>query len=226
MVRRRSIAVVAAAGLALAGLAGCRVEPGTAAFVGGDRISDARVDKIVSEVQAYVQSGQTGDVRQNVLTWLVMADAGKQYAAAHHVTIKPMDTATFAQQANLPAGTENSQYAKAGAEYDAVLIALAPIATSTAPSEPDQREAYENAGQAGHGEPFASVKQYFNEQTMGQAVGLRNLLTDVMKSAHVSISPRYGSPHVQVPFTIGSVQTYLGVPLEATPASPAVVDAR
>lgn len=225
MVRRRSIAVVAVAGLALAGLAGCRVEPGTAAFVGGDRISDARVDKIVNEVQAYVQSGQTGDVRKSVLTWLVMADAGKQYAQAHHIAVKPADTAVFAQQASLPAGTENSQYAKAGAEYSAVMNALAPLAHSIAPSEQDQREAYTNAGAAGQSQPFDAVKQYFTEQTMGPTVGLRDLLGGVVKDAHVSISPRYGSPQLPLPFTIGSVQTYLGVPLEATPASPAVVDA-
>ena len=219
MVRRRSIAMVAVAGLALAGLAGCRVEPGTAAFVGGDRISDARVDKIVNEAQAYVQSGQTGNARQEVLTWLVVADAGKQYAAAHHVTIKPVDVAGFVQQNNLPAGSENSEYVKAAADYSAVADALAPLAKPAAPSEQDQREAYDNAGVTS--QTFESVKQYFTEQVMGPAVGQRNLFADVFKSAHVSISPRYGSAQVQVQVTIAGVQTFLGVPLEATSASPA-----
>jgi hypothetical protein len=106
MVRIRLAAAAASAGLVLAALAGCRLEAGSAAFVGPTRITDARVDEIVKQVQPHIREGQTGGIRQQVVAWLALGEAGRRYARAHNVTVGPRDLGAFAQQANLPAGLE------------------------------------------------------------------------------------------------------------------------
>ncbi|HKT04445.1 MAG TPA: hypothetical protein VJT31_33435 [Rugosimonospora sp.] len=230
MARSRLLIVVASAGLALVTLAGCRLEPGAAAFVGDDRITDAQVDKVVSSVQAYIPAGRLGNFRTQVLTWLVVVKAGQRYADAHSITVKQETPADFVQNSNVPAsiaaGVGASDYAKTGAEYESILTALQSAARSTPPTEADKREAYNYVATQAQGQvqPYNQVQQLFSQDTMGTAVGLRDLLRDMVRASHVTISPRYASPTVPVPFTIGTAQTALMVGLDSAPVPPPVVD--
>lgn len=107
--RHRLVAAAAFGLLAVGVLAGCRSEPGTAAFVGDTRISDAQVeaqmDSLVADIktaqaQQATQSGQApqpfdrtealtsfcgGEAacRQTILETLVLRDVAKQYLLDH-----------------------------------------------------------------------------------------------------------------------------------------------
>jgi hypothetical protein len=58
---------------------------------------------------------------------------------------------------------------------------------------------------------------------MGQSVGQRNLLGQVIDRADIVVNPKYGQLTYEVPVTIGQVPSWLGVPL-TDPASQPVTD--
>ncbi|HZN71508.1 MAG TPA: hypothetical protein VFC00_07480 [Micromonosporaceae bacterium] len=226
MTTRRRLAAAAAgvlALLALPALAGCRVEPGAAAFVGDLRIPEQRVDEIVGSVGDRVPAEQRGGFRQEVVSMLVLIEAGTRYAQAQEVQLAQAQPATVAERLKLPVG---AAYTQLVAHYRSVMTALEGRATPAAPSEADQREAFANA--TIDGQPvtnsFDQVRQFFNEETMGAAVGNRNLLAEVLRGADVAVSPRYAPVVHQVRVTIANAQSWLGVPLGDAVTDPAVVD--
>jgi hypothetical protein len=107
--RRRLIAVAAVGLVAVGVLAGCRSEPGTAAFVGGTRITDQQIDAQMDSLTADLQRSQQGasqspdqsapafdpqaalktycggeaSCRTSVLEQLVSIDVIKRYLADH-----------------------------------------------------------------------------------------------------------------------------------------------
>ncbi|HYO38561.1 MAG TPA: hypothetical protein VER39_02785, partial [Nocardioidaceae bacterium] len=195
--RLASIAVVAA--LALGGLTACRSDPSVAAYVGSARYTDDTIVRTVEEVLASVPAEQRGQirpasVREQVVHMLVVRDAARAYAKAEGITVAGPDLRAFAEERRLPPEASFTQLLHG---YSTVLDALSAKAAPVAPTEDDQREAYEHAQIQGQplsqAAPFAEVRKFFDQQTLGPALGLRKLLGEVLSDADISIHPRYGT---------------------------------
>ncbi|MBB5871613.1 hypothetical protein F4553_004992 [Allocatelliglobosispora scoriae] len=185
----------------------------------------AQVDKAVADQQATTLKN-FGDLRQTVIRMLVVRDAGNIYAKSHNITVPPADTATAAAQNNLPA---DADLVKLFAEYSTTLNALATTAKSTAPSEADQHEAYDNLQvQPGTVKPsFETLQGNFTQEAMGSAVGVRDLLVTALDEAKSSVSPRYtgAAQDLQIQLQQLQAQTKIQVmlaPIGAVSNAPAV----
>lgn len=187
---------------------------------------DEEVAKTTDSVRA-----DFGNLRQTVVRFLVVRDAGTAYAKSHGITITPADKTALATQYNLPV---DNTLLGLFAEYGAVMQALSGAAKSTAPSDADKHEAYDNLPtDQGALPPYNAIESAFTEQSMGTAVGLRNLMTTVLADARTKVSPRYAVLNEQIPLQVGQVNTFLTVPLatgsgavsnqppSAAPANPA-----
>jgi hypothetical protein len=213
--RVASIAVVAALGLV--SLGGCRIgpDPAVAAYVGSVEITDARVTNIVDEFFATLEEQQQGldrtFLKNQMMHFLVLDEVVTEYAEAKDIQIPPADTAAVAQQQSLPADIELT---KVVAEYSAALGALNEAATSIAPTEADQREAYAHATVENQpvSQPFEQVQQFFDEQALGRSLGLRKMLNEALAAADVTVNPRYESTY-RLPLQIQQARSWLGVEL-------------
>src|SRR5256714_2919689 len=105
MPRRRLSVVVAAAALTLAALAGCQVEPGTAAYVGNTTYTKADVDKILARVErdsSKLDPRQEQGVRQQISLFQVFVDVATRFAGEQHYGGPALDPPSVAQQIGLP----------------------------------------------------------------------------------------------------------------------------
>jgi hypothetical protein len=208
---RRLAATAALAALALGGLAACRAEPDAAGYVGAKPIKLAEADRIVDEVRPQIRDGQEREVTNSVVRMLVLREAALRYAQRQGITVPPADAGAFAEQQGLPPGIRFTQLA---AEYDNAMRAVQATAKAAPPSEDDQREAYRNASANGPvAESFESVRQFFGPEQLGQAVGIRDLIVQVIAQSNVRLNPRFDLDY-QVPVTIGQVPTWLSVDLD------------
>jgi hypothetical protein len=208
---RRLLAAVAAGALLVTGLTGCRADRNVAAYVGDARITEARVDEVMASIRDAAPAEAQGEIRGRVVEMLVLTAAGTSYADAAGVQVPEPAPDEFAGQLGLPA---DNAYVQVVSGFLPVLNTINAQAQSTAPSEADQREVYDNLLFNGEPvqDPFEEVRQFFTQEAIGTAVGARDLLTDVVADSDVAINPRYRLVH-QVPVTIGQAQSWLGVPL-------------
>jgi hypothetical protein len=213
--RLASIAVVATLGLGT--LAGCRPAPTVAAYVGSTEFSDARITRIVDQFVAGLSAQQQagadrGDLKNQVMHFLVLSTVVGDYAEAKDIDVPPADPAGIAQQQQLAADIELTRVL---AEYSAVLGALSGAATSISPTEADQREAYEHTTVDNRPvpQPFEEVRQVFNEEALGNSLGIRELLNEALTDADVSVNPRYDGTY-RLPLQIQNARSWLAVELE------------
>ena len=238
MFRRRLIALALAVPLALAGLAACQASPGVAAHVGDTTITQDRVDQVVAEVRATLsqeyesqlaaieQAGvgqeqrdlldqqltdQIAALRNQVMTMLVLTEAGSQYAAAEGLSVAPTATSDAAEALGLPA---DHAYVEVYAGFLSVLNALGEVAEPGEPSEADQREVYEHLEFQGQplDAPFEEVQPLLTADALARPVGVRDLLATVIEQADVRVQPGYGLVH-QVPVQVGGATSWLAVPI-------------
>src|SRR5262245_33997330 len=131
MQRARRLALVAVLPLlgALA-LAGCRSEPGVAAYAGSNKYTIEQVEALANEVKGKVQD--YGSVRQTVLSWLIIRDLGRADLDQRGVTLKPGDVEAVEAQLGLERG---SPLAKLENDLKAVLDGLSSSVTPVEPTE-------------------------------------------------------------------------------------------
>jgi hypothetical protein len=208
---RRLLAGVAVGALFVTGLAGCRADRNVAAYVGDTQITEARVDTVMGSIRDAAPAEAHGEIRGRVVEMLVLTEAGTSYAETAGVQIPEPTPEEFAGQLGLPA---DNAYVQVVAGFLPVLNTINAQAQSTAPSEADQREVYDNLLFNGEPvqDPFEEVQQFFTQEAIGTAIGTRDLLTQVVADGDVTINPRYRLVH-QVQVTIGQAQSWLGVPL-------------
>lgn len=236
MYRRRLVALALAGLLALTGLAACQLSPGVAAQVGDTRITDERVDRIVAELRASLSPGlesqleaieqggggasqrdllteqftaQIADLRSQVMTMLVLTEAGSRYAASEGLSVAPTPTSSAAEVLQL---SEDHPYVEVYADFVSVLNALGQAAEPGEPSEADQREVYEHLEFQGQpvDVPFEEVQPLLTVDLLGGPVGVRDLLATVIERAEVRVQPGYELVH-RVPVQIGNANSWLGV---------------
>jgi hypothetical protein len=216
---KRRYAVVTLAALVAVGLGGCQIEPGAAAFVSNDRITDKRVDQVVNSIstdKVKLPANRVGDARQFVVNQLVFGEVAKRIVAEKKLPVTPMspEDAAAQRQATQP-GEIDRIYADTQPYLDAVRQAAAPAE----PTEADKRELATVL--LGAGATQSDVSRFLDSPQFKQSLGFRNALRDGAAKYKVSVSPRYAPARYEV----WSVQ---GLPLLtldlASPREPAVTD--
>jgi len=221
---RRLLAVAVAGALALTGLAGCRDLPAVAAYVGSAQLTNAQVDHMVGEFDADQRNRDPGLYRRGVVSIFVVREVARRLAQENRISVPAVD----ARQ--LPSLAEEL-HAKLGdvvllqAEANAASGAVERLGTPQAPTEADKREVFANlvADQVVQPSQYDAVKDQIDSPEMRVALGLRAVLQDALKRYQVSVNPRYEPLALQVPFTIGNVNTFVRLSLQPVP--PAVIDA-
>jgi hypothetical protein len=219
MVRARRLASIAAVAMLGVGvLTGCgRSDPAVAAYVASTEITEARLARIVDEYVGTAPEEQqaalrASDVKDRVLHLLVLEQVASDYTEANDIKVEAPNLEEFAQQQGLPPELELTEVL---AGYSAALNALQAAVEPVAPTEDDRREAYENTLVQGQplDQPYDEVKQYFNEETLGRSLGLREALDTAIAEANVTINPRYNAIY-ELPVQIeNSARSWFGVQL-------------
>jgi hypothetical protein len=239
--RRRLIAVAALGLLGIGALAGCRSQPGTAAFVGGTRITNAQVEAGVKTIS--IPNVGPGPVRQTYVADLTFIALAEHYAAANKIALPAVTADELSQEAqsvNIPAAKAASNpvvraLAQSGKDLGTLIQAMKPAT----PTDAQLMEIFNRAKAAGlTKDTYAQDKSTIEQiQGLGQAVALQNELAKAAKTYKLEISPLYlptpvpGKPDTGLEFPVLQLQnqqagvpvTVLGVPLGGSGASPAVV---
>jgi hypothetical protein len=207
--RRTTRTVLALAGVAVLGLSACQVQPGAAAFVGGDRISKSQVDESVAKMPDQSQL-DFGNARQRAVANLVVADLAGRVAHDKGVSLPTPDYADYASRLKEPT---SSPHLRAYAQADTYITALADRATPAKPSERDlttmlQFLQYNEGLDATL--TVDAVRQDLDTPQTERLVAVRAELADAARRYHVSISPVYGSVFYVVPVPLKGGQ-FLGV---------------
>lgn len=239
---RRRLIAVATVGLVGAGLlAGCRSETGTAAFVGGTRITDQQVNDGVKTIS--IPNVGPGPIRQTYVADLTFIALAEHYAKDHQIDLPAVTNDELAQEAQsvgVPAAQATTNpVVRALAQSAKDLSTLIDKATPAKPTEAQLMEIFNRAKAAGlttdtYAQDRAAIAQI---QGIGQAVAVRNEMVKATSTYDLKISPRYlptavvGQSDNGLEFPLlqlrnqqtGGPTTVLGIPLGGTGASPAVI---
>lgn len=251
MTPRRLIAVVAAA-LAAGVLAGCRSEPGVAAYVGDVKVTEDRVTAVLADArtkldaairaQTEAQPSQPAPAgstrvelpvnRQDVVNVLVGVEIVKAAAARENLAPADVPVDQLVNYIRLP---EDTEFFRAYHEYSRYRTALESSNTTLKqPTEADLRDVFARfmaAGGAGPEVTFEVFQQQFiqgqNLQLVQSAVTLRDRLAPVAAGADVSVNPRYRAELSLLDFADqqGGRHPLVVLPLTGSPRAPAVLPA-
>jgi hypothetical protein len=249
---RRLLAAVALSVVAVGALSACQDQAGTAAFVGGTRITVGDVEKSVDGILAACDAAKASasataaappacgptaqELRALAVQDKVTIAVASRYAAEHGIkppVVDPQEIATTAQQLGIAA---NDPFINEYVTARAWANALDDAATPVTPTEAELHGIYDRARSAGvTNQPYAQVRAPISQITgLGQAVAVQRELAAAATSYGVSIGPRYqpsaevGTPAVGLQLPLLQIQgpagpvTVLSVDFGQT-ASPAVV---
>lgn len=218
--------MVAAGAAVAAGATACNVQPGAAAFVGDDRITQAQVNDVfqsIVDAPAYtnVRQSDYANIRTSVAGALIMRDLTKRVAADQHIEIPPADYATMAKQTKLP---QSNRYVRLEAENQAAINTLRNEAWDTPPSDSDVRAIYDTLAAQGFTMPYQQAgPQIKKAPKVGQTAALRGTFEGAIKKYGVDVNPRYGELKYPLDAVhVGPLSGYLTVDLGE--GSPKVVD--
>lgn len=217
MQRVRPLVILAVlAVLGTSALTGCRSEPDVAAYVGDRRYSTEDVDALAEEGLKAKVSTNLGQVRQVVLSWLVISDVGARVAKEKGITLERVDVTEVERSAGLPAG---SPLARLFVDTSAVVSTFQGKVAPIEPTEADQREVFNNLSVNGGKleESFEEVKPYLTMEAIGGALAVRTTLQDAIKGADVTVNPRYAPLVYPVQLQIGQVNGWVSIPLGDAP---------
>jgi hypothetical protein len=226
MPRRRLSVVLAAGALAVLALAGCRVEPGNAAFVGDTTVSRADLDRIADQYKkdgGKLEPADESRLRAEIAKDEVFVAVASRYADEQHYAKPQTDEASLAQQSGLP---ESDPFLRIFAQADAYRKLLLSKAAPTAPSDADLHEIYQGLVKQGLNAPYDRLAPEIQQLAgIGQAITVRDELTKAMARYGVRLNPRYDGryPLLAVNGQNGSVDIVV-LSLSAGPAKPAVRD--
>jgi hypothetical protein len=218
--RARRLVAVASVAVGLVALAGCRTEPGVAAYVGDYRIAETTVDGIVEELAAASPAPQApGEPeaprpqigRTQIVSTLVLHEVCKRVSADKGYRAQtPPEPERVRQQLGL---AEGSVYAQRSAELNSCLSGL-PIGEPVAPTQEEMTTLVEAGKAAGVIPAEVTVEQaagqYDGEQLRGVLAG-KKVVGEAVSAYDVTVNPRYrplefpllwfkpGAPAVSVP---------------------------
>jgi hypothetical protein len=229
MARRRLFIALATAGLALAALTGCRLETGSAAYVGGTRFSQQQVDDMLAAYRkdgGQLKESDRPQARRSIAAELVFVEVARRYAADKGYDTPAFDYNSASSQSNLPA---TDPFLRMQVEANAWEQLLLEKSSAVQPTEADYRQMYQRLVAGGLSATYEQIKPELQQiATIPPGLGLRKELTAAIKRYQVALNPVYGDieyPLVRVNGASGGTFVLVSVPL-GSGASPAVVDAR
>ncbi|MEV4712410.1 hypothetical protein [Micromonospora sp. NPDC049374] len=236
--RARRLVAVASVAVGLIALAGCRSEPGVAAYVGDHRITEDAVTEVIEDAQAKnptpteadeVPPGQEPQLpgqepqlpgRSQVVSTLVLSEVCERISAAEgYRPQSQVDPAQVAQGIGL---SPETGYVRQVAELYTCLSGI-PIGAPVAPTEQELVDLVEAGKRAGAVPPEVTVEQAATQldgEQLRQALANRNSLREAVETYDVTVNPRY-RPLVFPVLSFTGQAIAVGVPL-GEPASDAV----
>jgi hypothetical protein len=242
---RRLASVAAVASLAVAGLSACRAEPSVAAYVGGAKLTEDRIeavwdeahDKLTAAVAAQPQQAgkpvtmpvSRSDVARTVLSAQVLAAVAKQQSLTLPAN---MPLSEVAASLHLP---ENTEYVRLVAQIDAYVRVLREGVKNPPPvTDADLREVYDvlvSSGEinaAGSFDEFKSSLPEQNRQLVQGAAAVKKQIGAAVGKMDIKVNPKYqpvGIPVLQFQTSKGEVRPLISARVGADDQAP-VVDLR
>ncbi|WP_161952534.1 SurA N-terminal domain-containing protein [Actinoplanes sp. TFC3] len=217
--RLASTAVVAI--FAATGLSACQQSPDVAAYVGGETITQDRVEQIYDQVRdelttARQQAQQQGEAngaspgavaplsmpikQQDVLNTLLSLDVLRKSAQSHGIKAAAEPTVDQVAQARNYSATW--EYTKLYTETYQLRAALQGKVVPAALTEDDLRDVYQRLLAGGAADPGTSFQDFSsqlsaeNKTLLETYVGLRNEMKTITADDKVKLNPRYGNQQV------------------------------
>lgn len=182
-------------GAVAAGLAACQVQPGAAAFVGPDRITQSQVETVYKSVADRVPSSDIGGIREQVTQLLVVRDLARRVAREQGVATGPVNYRQYARYLRVPAG---NAFTRLYAETYTALNNLAASVSPATPGETEYREIYRTL--PAHSLSYGAVRNLVDATPhVDRLVGLQRALNTAAKEYDVTLNPRYGTPVFYLP---------------------------
>ncbi|MFF5230141.1 hypothetical protein [Dactylosporangium sp. NPDC000521] len=201
MPRIRVFALVAA--LACTALAGCRSDPGVAAYLGGGAVTIDQVAAVADDL-TYAPA-QRGDVTGYVLGSMIIRDVGGRLAAARGLAIRQdTDPGLVAQYYRVDPA---APIVPLVTEAQDVLLTLATAVTPVEPDLAQQRAAFD-ALYFANGRPvsdfyaFEQVQYLLTRDAIGRMIALRRQLDDAVADSGITVNPRFRGLTYGLPVTV------------------------
>jgi hypothetical protein len=186
--RRAVVSLALGCGLALTG---CEADPGVAAYVGTEKITEADVDRLVGDAAAKVagQEGLSAPSRGDVVITYVLAKLCTDRQAREGFTGQPVSRDQIQQIDSVP---KDSAYAELRSTTYTCLSGL-PNPGAAEPTEADLQDIYDRAQAKGLVQvPLNEIRdQLAADGNVRQAIGVKRMLTELVRGADVRVNPRY-----------------------------------
>lgn len=201
----RALAVATIAVTAVLGLAGCRVEPGAAAFVGSTRITDQQVDQVNDEQVAVarergreITTEAVASNRQFLVGRLTVAEVARRILAEQNIPVTEVSAADVAKENGRTEPNEIDEYIAQTRPY---LDALRASVTPAPLTNDEKKEVTQNL--VNLGAPPAAAAQFFTDPELQRGMAFRRAILAGADKYDVEVSPRYG----QVAFPVWTVNS-------------------
>jgi hypothetical protein len=221
---RRSFALAAIGAVALVALSGCRLETGSAAYVGSTRYTNDQVTRVANKVSNAKQLDISGP--SGVAALYVLRDvSGRLIKEKGWTTSSPVHASDVSGAFDVPA---DSEYASLRAEVETNLNAIKEHVTPTKPTSDDLHDLYDRARLGGlitdpTQQTFENVSPQFDSPDLETALAQRAALLDAIKRYDVSVNPKYAPAEYPLLSFQGGVPAVV-VALNARSINPGVVD--
>lgn len=215
---RRLASTVVIAALVLGGLNACRADPAVAAYIGADKITEARVDAVYDDAKAKLAGAveqareqaagnpsaaplPTGDVdlpikRADVVTALVGRDVLKALATQRGIRPTQVAPDQVAQGIGVP---PDAEYTTVYTELQGYLDGLTQQSKPAQLTEADLRDVYGRLSRGGALQGGASFAEFStnlgdeNRKTLAQSLGVRDEILAQVRKMKATVNPRYGN---------------------------------
>jgi hypothetical protein len=186
--RRAVVSLALGCGLALTG---CQADPGVAAYVGTEKITEADVDRLVDDAAAKAagQQGLSAPSRGDVVITYVLGKVCAERQAREGFTGQ---TVSRDQIQQIDSVSKDSAYAELRSGTYTCLSGL-PNPGDAQPTEADLQDIYDRAQAKGLVQvPLDQIRdQLTTDASVRQAIGVKRMLTELVKNADVRVNPRY-----------------------------------
>ncbi|WP_018218598.1 hypothetical protein [Salinispora vitiensis] len=222
--RARRLVAAASVVVGLVALTGCRTEPGVAAYVGDQRITEDTVDSILDELRdsrAATEAPELGGPApelpprsQVVGTWVVGTLCDQVSADQGYQPLGRVEPVQVAGQLGLP---PESEYVRQLAALHTCRSGL-PAGNSVAPTEQELAEviaAGRAAGVISPDTPDAVVAGQLDVPQLRNALASRRVLAEAAGEYDVTVNPRYRPlefPVLNFSSEVAAVSVLLGEP--------------
>lgn len=156
---------------------------------------------------------QMATTRTRVIEMRILTTAADLYIFAEGLDPPELPQVAIDQQAADLGLSADNRYVRLVTDFLATLTVLQNDTEPVPPSEADQREVHGNLVAEGlTSVPFEEARPVLTQELMGEQVGMRNRLAEVVDRAEVRVSPAYDLVY-RVPVPMGNGESWLGLPL-------------